>query len=258
MSYPCPKDEIERLRVLAALGLLEGAAPPGWDRISRAAQSRFRVPYAAVTLIAKDEQHISSACGFATGRTPRDQAFCNWTILHDEVFIVPDARDHRDLSKNPFVVGEPGVRFYAGAPLVLASGVRLGALCVIDTEARSFAPADAIILRHLAQMAVNEIWLSSLESGFAFEPANHEAPPLNMRLTIEQIRGGRGMLGWSVDRLATEAGVSAATVKRAETLDRHTGIGDAYIERLRSAMEKAGLEFQFTSGAAPGVRPIRR
>ena len=63
----------------------------------------------------------------------------------------------------------------------------------------------------------------------------YEAPPIEMRLTIEQIRGGRGMLGWSVERLASAAGVSAATVKRAEMPDRHAGIGDAYIDRMRRA-----------------------
>jgi len=255
MNYPIPRDEIERLKALAALGLLEGAAPQAWDRISRAAQSRFQVPYAAVTLLARDEQHIPSACGFSAGRTPRDQAFCNWTVLHDEVFIVPDAREHRELSKNPFVVGEPGIRFYAGAPLVLANGIRLGALCVIDTVPRATTPGDARVLRHLARMAVDEIWLSSLEGGFAYDPGSHEAPPIEMRLTIEQIRGGRGMLGWSVERLGTAAGVSAATVKRAEMPDRHAGIGDVYIDRMRRAMEEAGLEFLFTPGAAPGVRP---
>ena len=255
MNYPLPQDEIERLKVLAALGLLEGSAPQAWDRISRAAQSHFHVPYAAVTLLGRYEQHIPSACGFAVGRMPRDQAFCNWTILHDEVFVVSDACGHRELSHHPFVVGEPGIRFYAGAPLVLANGVRLGALCVIDTEPREFASVDALVLRHLARIAVDEIWLSSFEGGFAFEPVEHEAPPMRMRLTAEQIRGGRGMLGWSVERLASAAGISAATVKRSELLERHNGIGDVYIDRMRRAMEDAGLEFQFVPGSAPGLRP---
>jgi hypothetical protein len=255
MNHPMPADENERLKALAALGLLEGGAPAEWNRLSRAARSRFGVPFAAVTLLAKDEQHIPAACGFAPGRTPREQAFCNWTVMHDEVFVVPDALAHRELSRNPFVSGEPGIRFYAGAPLVMANGVRLGALCVIDTRPRDFSPADAAVLRHLARMAVDEIWLSSLEGGLLFEPAPGEAPPLPTRLTVEQIRGGRGMLGWSVDRLATAAGVSAATVKRAEAPERHSGIRDWYIDRMRHAMEEAGLEFQFTPGAAPGLRP---
>ncbi|WP_075214023.1 GAF domain-containing protein [Mongoliimonas terrestris] len=242
--------------VLAALDLLVGAAPDLWNRITRIAQRRFAVPFAAVTLMARDEQHIRSACGFAPGRTPRDQSFCSWTILHDAVFVVPDATRHGDLCGNPFVVGEPGIRFYAGAPLVLATGVRLGALCVIDTRPRAFSPADAAVLRHLARIAADEIWLSSLEGGFAFDPDGNAAPaPLSMRLTPTQIRGGRGMLGWSVEALASAAGVSPATVKRAETADRHSGVGDPYVHVMRHAMEDAGLEFTFTLGAAPGVRP---
>lgn len=257
MTYPLPPDEIERLTSLAALGLLAGAPGESWDRLCRAARSRFHVPYAAVTLLARDEQHVPSACGFEPGRMPRDLAFCNWTILHDEVFVVPDARDHRELSQNPFVVGEPGIRFYAGAPLIMAGGTRLGALCVIDTRPRTFTPADATVLQHLARMAVDAIWLSSLENGFAFTPVAGDPPPIDMRLTVEQIRGGRGMLGWSVERLADAAGLSTATVKRAETPERRESIRDGSIEKIRRAMEDAGLVFLFTPGTAPGVRPAR-
>lgn len=256
MAYPHPSDEIERLELLAALDLVEGPVPATWDRIARLAQSRFAVPYAAVTLITRDEQHLRSACGFAVGRMPRTHAFCNWTILHDEVFVVPDAHRHTDLSQNALVVGEPGIRFYAGAPLIIAGGVRIGAVCVIDTQPRDFTPAEAVVLRQLARIAADEIWLTALESGFTVEPVPDRRVPISRpRLTVEQIRGGRGMLGWSVEALASAAGVSSATVKRAEATDRHHGVGDDYIDLIRNALEAAGLDFLFTPGAAPGVRP---
>ena len=38
-------------------------------------------------------------------------------------------------SSNPMVTGSPGVRFYAGVPLVVG-GLRMGTLCVKDTRPR--------------------------------------------------------------------------------------------------------------------------
>ena len=53
----------------------------------------------------------------------------------------------------------PGIRFYAGAPLVGPQGHRIGTLCVLDTEAQSPAPADVDRLKGLAEMIVNELEL---------------------------------------------------------------------------------------------------
>ena len=57
--------------------------------------------------------------GMTVSELPRDYAFCNYTILHDEVFVVPDALADRTFAKNPYVVGKPHIRFYAGAPLTI-------------------------------------------------------------------------------------------------------------------------------------------
>ena len=53
-------------------------------------------------------------------------------------------------SDNPLVTGDPGIRFYAGAPLVDAEGFALGALCVIDRRPRAPSPTQMAQLRDIA------------------------------------------------------------------------------------------------------------
>ena len=58
---------------------------------------------------------------------------------------------------NPLVTGEMGIRFYAGAPLSVRPGIRIGTLCLIDTKPHAFSEDDAARLKMIAKVAVNEL-----------------------------------------------------------------------------------------------------
>ncbi len=59
---------------------------------------------------------------------------------------------------NPYVQGEPRIRFYAGAPLATAEGLNLGSLCVIDREPRGpLAERDVAMLEHFARLVMARI-----------------------------------------------------------------------------------------------------
>jgi len=70
---------------------------------------------------------------------------------------VPDARDDARFADNPLVVGEPKIRFYAGAPLVASNGARLGSLCVIDTVPRSIDAEQCNVLVNFAEVVMREV-----------------------------------------------------------------------------------------------------
>jgi GAF domain-containing protein len=95
---------------------------------------------------------------------PRDVAFCNYTILADEVFVVSDALDDERFRNNPLVTGAPYIRFYAGAPLIFLKNIRLGALCILDTKPRAFSRGDKAELQLFAERAVQEIAAQELQS----------------------------------------------------------------------------------------------
>ncbi|MEN9766117.1 MAG: hypothetical protein RLZZ32_77, partial [Cyanobacteriota bacterium] len=63
--------------------------------------------------------------------SPRNVAFCSHTILMDQPLVVENALLDERFANNPMVVGEPGIGFYAGFPLVGCSELPLGSLCVI-------------------------------------------------------------------------------------------------------------------------------
>jgi transcriptional regulator with XRE-family HTH domain len=71
-------------------------------------------------------------------------------------------------------------------------------------------------------------------------------------ITPVQSRGARGILDWTQDRLATEAGVSLSTVKDFEA-GRRTPIGNN-LAALRRALEYGGIEFIQGNGGGPGAR----
>ncbi len=69
-------------------------------------------------------------------------------------------------------------------------------------------------------------------------------------LTPAQMRAGRALLEWTVDRLAEAAGVHRNTVLRAEKGEATTPT----LAALRMALEGAGVVFIARNGGGEGVR----
>lgn len=90
---------------------------------------------------------------------PREFTFCNQTINADDLFVVADAQRDERFRHNPFVVGSPNVRFYAGAPIIYQPGVRLGSVCVIDSSPKTLDRDDRQMLKYLAELVVVELRL---------------------------------------------------------------------------------------------------
>jgi PAS domain S-box-containing protein len=90
-------------------------------------------PVALVSLVEETRQTFLSRTGTDLTETPRDVSFCAHAMLESDLMIVPDATLDPRFVDNALVIREPGIRFYAGAPLIGADGVPLGSLCVIDT-----------------------------------------------------------------------------------------------------------------------------
>lgn len=152
-----PLDEPRRINSLHSLDILDSAAEERFDRLTRLARKLFHAPTAMVSLIDTNRQWFKSCIGLDATETPRDISFCGHAILQNDVFVIEDALQDARFADNPLVVGEPKIRFYAGCPLVLANGSKVGTLCIIDRTPREFGQEDRDLLRDLAKMAEQEL-----------------------------------------------------------------------------------------------------
>jgi GAF domain-containing protein len=150
-----PQHEQARLRQLHALEILVTLEEQAYDDLTRMASDRLGVPVALITLIDRDRQWFKSRVGTQVTETPLEVAFCTHAMHQpDRVMVVPDLAADERFAHNPLVTGEPRVRFYAGAPLVMSDGHALGTLCALDTQPRQPTAEQLDELAFLARQVV--------------------------------------------------------------------------------------------------------
>jgi diguanylate cyclase (GGDEF)-like protein len=152
-----PPDETTRIDTLRALNILDSSPEERFDRITRLAKRLFGVPVALISLVDTDRQWFLSSFGFDAKETPRDISFCGHAILNDDILSVPDAALDPRFNDNPLVIGAPNIRFYAGCPISVQNGSKLGTICLIDESPREFNEEDKLLLRDLAHMVEQEV-----------------------------------------------------------------------------------------------------
>ena len=156
LAAPRPADEEARLEALYGLAILDTPTDAHFDRFTDLAMERFGVPVAMITLVDRDRQWFKSRVGIEYPESHRDQSFCAHTILGPDIMQVPDAALDDRFADNP-VVGATRLRFYAGAPLTLRDGSRVGTLCIADRRPRLLTTLDLDALRALADQVVDAL-----------------------------------------------------------------------------------------------------
>lgn len=157
---PLPSNETERLQALQQLGVLDTAPEQAYDDLTELAATVCGTPIALITLVDAERQWFKSRVGLPVTQTPRDLAFCAHAILRpDQILEVRDAQSDERFAGNPLVLGEPGIRFYAGAPLVTPGGQAVGTLCVIDRQPRQLDERQRRALASLARQVMSQLEL---------------------------------------------------------------------------------------------------
>ncbi|GHH27031.1 hypothetical protein GCM10008023_42220 [Sphingomonas glacialis] len=153
LSYPIPTDEVERRAALQGLGLANDNVDRRLDLLTEHLAKTTSYPACAMTFIDQHTQWIKSSVGVDRGFTPRSEAICNYTICGDDPFIVSDTHADIRFAKLEVVLSGPMIRSYVGLPIIGSSGVRLGALCLLDTKPRRVTVEELTNLRSIARIA---------------------------------------------------------------------------------------------------------
>ncbi|MCS3748159.1 diguanylate cyclase (GGDEF)-like protein/PAS domain S-box-containing protein [Xanthomonas arboricola] len=192
--------EAQRLARLALLQVIDTDSEPFFDALAAAAQAIAGTPIALVSLVDEHRQWWKANIGLpGVSETARELAFCAYAIQDDAVMEVPDAPADPRFCDNALVTDAPGIRYYAGAPIVLSDGLRMGTVCVIDQRPRHLEPAQLAALQQLAKVAAEGLE----QRREMLERADTNAR-LQQRLRESEAfleRTGRvaGVGGWEVD-----------------------------------------------------------
>ncbi|WP_339383345.1 ATP-binding protein [Oculatella sp. LEGE 06141] len=208
-----PTNERERLAALHRYNILDTPPDAGFDRITKLAARLFNMPIALISLVDESRAWFKSCVGFGASEVSRDDTLCSFAVLMNEPLIVPDTRCDDRFVCNSFVRAEPGVRFYAGAPLISHDGFNLGTLCLLDSQPHApFTAEQKATLVDLAAMVVDELELrlaaqKITQSEEKYKEAESNLRDVYMQLEAALAAGAVYTYCWKIpdDRLVVSA-----------------------------------------------------
>ncbi|MCX6045796.1 MAG: ATP-binding protein [Chloroflexi bacterium] len=159
MEVAFSPEEVARLQAVNRYNISEISASKLFDDLTFLAAQICQTSIALVTFIDAEHQWLKSKVGVSLTSTPRNIAFCNYTIQQPTLLVVRDAQLDERFAENPLVTGEPYIRFYAGIPLLTPEGYALGTLCVLDPT-----PRDLTVQQEQALYALSRQVMVQLES----------------------------------------------------------------------------------------------
>ncbi len=148
-------DEKARQGALDSFRVVDTPEEQGYDDITRMAADVCGTPIALISLSDNDRQWFKSRVGLQATQSPRENSFCTHVLAtSQDMMVVEDTAKDARFVNHPLVIGEPNIRFYAGAPLLSSDGHAIGAICVIDTKPRVLDSHQLKALQFMAQQVM--------------------------------------------------------------------------------------------------------
>ncbi|MFI5845447.1 ATP-binding protein [Catenuloplanes sp. NPDC051500] len=152
MKAPVPVDEPQRLAALRETAILDTPPEPEFDDIAVLASEICGTPMALVSLVDAERQWFKARVGIDRTETVRDASMCAHAVAGRTLLEIDDVAGDARFADSP-IVTEQGVRFYAGAPLLMQDGHAIGTVCVMDHRPRELTGDQRRALRSLARHA---------------------------------------------------------------------------------------------------------
>jgi hypothetical protein len=148
-------DEQKRLLELLDYKILDTPPEKDLDELAEIASAICDTPMSLLTFIDDKRQWFKAVKGMSDKETLRQDSFCQHTLNKPkDVLVVEDPLNDERFRNNPYVLGSPHIRFYAGAPLETARGHVLGTLCIIDSKPHEISGNQRKALQLLAKKAM--------------------------------------------------------------------------------------------------------
>jgi hypothetical protein len=156
MIAPTPINEAARLAALERYDVLDTPPEVVFDQFAGLTAGLLNVPIAMVGLIDQERHWFKAAVGSDLAYNSRENSFCQYTILNDQVLCIPDTQLD-DRVKDILPVTLLGIRFYAGAPLTTKDGLNIGTVCVFDYQPRTLEQSDLDTLELLSKRVMEAL-----------------------------------------------------------------------------------------------------
>lgn len=158
ITSPFRHGEAARLYDLLSLKVMNTPREPIYDAVVDLAAAMFMTPMAFVSFLDAEKQWVKAAYGRNEAyETSHEVSFCAYTISEPGTMIVNDTLLDPRFRNHPLVVGQPHIRFYAGAQLITSNRQCVGTVCIADVSPRDFEPNRSKQLEKLARVVVEAL-----------------------------------------------------------------------------------------------------
>ena len=188
-------DEQKRLDALDAYQIMDTPAEQAYDDVLLLACAICDVPIALVSLLDTERQWFKAKVGLDVTQTPIQGGFCAYSIAGDsDVMEVQDALIDPRFANHSFVIDEPHIRFYAGAPLIAPDGVKLGTVCVVDRVPRALDARAKSALVALSRQVVFLLELRRSEAALRAMSQSQQLKQLQLEGYQKQLESVNALL----------------------------------------------------------------
>jgi PAS domain S-box-containing protein len=171
-----PTDEEQRLLALYSYDIFGDDLVHELDNLVKLAAQIANVPKAFVSFVDRDEVVLKSVVGISAKykKIPRALTICQYSMLYDNIFIVPDVALEPELARNPILSIENDINFYASAPLKDVDGFALGCLVLLDVIPRNLNEHQLEALATLAVQVVAQLALKRKNSELEIQTKRYD------------------------------------------------------------------------------------
>lgn len=157
MTTPNREQSARRAAALRTYGIMDTPPEAAFNRFADLAVHTFDAPIALVSFIDEDREWIKAQRNFDRSEVPVKASLGINVLSAGTPLVVEDTREDIRFATNPLVTDQPGIRFYAGAPLVTPDETPIGTIAVMDTETRRLSGDEASQLSTLAALIMETV-----------------------------------------------------------------------------------------------------